>query len=230
MTKIMLCTPSYNHEFNVNYVVSLFRTIQALSAMEIDLRWLPICGHALLPLARNYLAAEFVSDPSYTHLLWIDADMSWRPEDVLRLLQHDLDFVSGACPEKKVEPSLAFITLPNVTADPQTRLLEVDACGAAFLLTTRTVYLKMIEHYPERRLGKPENGYAPYSRVPVWNFFPLTQTDGAFASEDVGFCDAWRALGGRVYVDLGVQITHHGMFDYTVHPAMVASLFKRNAA
>ena len=35
------------------------------------------------------LAHNFMKDNSYTHMIFIDADVVWNPENVLMLLSHD---------------------------------------------------------------------------------------------------------------------------------------------
>ena len=50
--------------------------------------------------ARNIIAAHCLAHAAATHIMWIDADISWQAEDVLRLLAHDVDFVCGLYPIK----------------------------------------------------------------------------------------------------------------------------------
>ena len=43
-------------------------------------------GDSLVSRARNNLVAKAMSDPSVTHIFFIDSDISWDPVNVLKLL------------------------------------------------------------------------------------------------------------------------------------------------
>ena len=47
------------------------------------------------------ICSIFMDDESYTHLLFIDADIKWSPEHVIMLLEHDLECVIGVYPNKQ---------------------------------------------------------------------------------------------------------------------------------
>ena len=53
-------------------------------------------NESLVTRARNTFMAMFLQNPSYTHLLFIDADIGFIPQDVVKLLHRDKDIVTGA--------------------------------------------------------------------------------------------------------------------------------------
>jgi hypothetical protein len=52
----------------------------------------------------------------------------------------------------------------------------------------------------------------------LWNFFPVGMVDGDLVGEDHGFCQRWRSIGGRVWVDPAIQLAHIGHHIYTRRP------------
>ena len=66
---------------------------------------------------RRRTAAPFLARPELTHLLWIDADIGWPPDAVLRLLQYDLDLVCGLYRAKAAE--VRFDVVPIADAVPR---------------------------------------------------------------------------------------------------------------
>jgi hypothetical protein len=52
----------------------------------------------------------------------------------------------------------------------------------------------------------------------LWNFFPVGMVDGDLVGEDYGFCQRWRSIGGRVWVDPAIQLAHIGHHIYTGDP------------
>ena len=57
----------------------------------------------------------------------------------------------------------------------------------------------------------------------LYDFFPLGSYDGVFMSEDYAFCRRWREIGGRIWADLNIRLTHSGAHAYTGDPM---SLFR----
>ena len=64
---------------------------------------LAMLGHdSLITRSRNTLVTQFLSTPA-THMLFIDADISFDPQQVYDMLAFDEDFVAGMYPLKVID-------------------------------------------------------------------------------------------------------------------------------
>ena len=60
-------------------------------------------GDALITRARASLISQFLDDPDATHLLFIDADIGFEPEQVLRLIECGADMCAAVYPIKRID-------------------------------------------------------------------------------------------------------------------------------
>jgi hypothetical protein len=54
-----------------------------------------LAGDALITRARQNLVAHFLADPAATHLLFIDADIGFAPEQAFRLLDFGAEMTAA---------------------------------------------------------------------------------------------------------------------------------------
>ena len=74
---VLIGTPTYNRQVYTEYLNSLLGLLSAPINASFGLR-MPY--FSLIAFARNYLATVVLENESYTHLLFIDADMGFRPQ------------------------------------------------------------------------------------------------------------------------------------------------------
>src|SRR5581483_226743 len=103
-THLVIGTPCFGGLVASTYTTSLMRLQLACAQRgDIDLSVNLLSGDALIPRARQNIVAHFLSDPAATHLLFVDADITFGPEQVFRLLESGHPFVSGVYPTKRVD-------------------------------------------------------------------------------------------------------------------------------
>ncbi len=207
---IFIATPCLDGNVSAHYAASLVRTMTALQqrgwrAPHIDFE----IGNSLIADARNKLVARFLATDS-SDLVFIDADLSWSPDDLLRLVSFDVPFVAGVYQRKsrtKIDFAVKFGSVIGMDAQ---RLMAVERVGTGFMRLRRDCLDKMLAAHPGLRLENPKD---PADT----NFFALFDTsvvDGQFVGEDFTFCDRWRALGGQVHIDPAMNFGHHGAAVY----------------
>jgi hypothetical protein len=188
----------------------------ALSIMRAD-RELPFPhaiqltrGDSLVSRARNRLAADFMESVDCTHLLFIDSDVVFEPEHIVRLLSHDEAIVGGLY---ALKTGAFHWCVDGILKPRQDGLVEVRHTGAGFMAVKREVFERMIEAFG------PEIGYTAYDceggrtehdffRVGV--FHEQENKVSRLYSEDWGFCERARELGYKIYVDPKIALKHIG--------------------
>src|SRR6202034_4646602 len=73
------------------YAVSLLKLQKAFTQRGWHINYLVQAGDALVTRARQTIVSHFLENPSATHLLFIDADIGFEPDQVLRLLESGAD-------------------------------------------------------------------------------------------------------------------------------------------
>ena len=212
-----VATPNYGGMLSSIYVRSLLGLVNAAWTHGFAMQTRFLDGDSLIPRARNRLVAEFMADPQWTHLFWIDADIGFAPDDALRLLLSGHDVVAGVYPMKTDEapPRFPVQLRPGARADLD-GFAEVDAAPTGFMLIARDVLVRMAAEMPELRYTPDPVPGSNEGSLPHHRFFDvLAEPDnGRYLSEDFAFCHRWRALGGRVMADTTSNLTHHGTRNY----------------
>ena len=201
-------------------MMSIFRLIEHVKKKNISATFYPIFWESLISRARNASAAEFLSG-DHTHLLFIDADISFEPTDVDKLLEADKDVVCSPYPKKYIKyesakggKELVDFAVSGKFAKISDNLYEIESVATGFLLIKRNVFQQMILKYPKIEYINDIDGYGQGRKM--WNFFnvgvnPLNKN---YDSEDWGFCTAWRNIGGKVYARSDISLGHWGWHQF----------------
>ena len=100
---IIILTPCYNSSMYVTYTESLLQTMFMCKDLGITATVHFCRNDSLVSRARNNLIAKAMNIPTATHFLFIDADITWSPFDILKLLVADKPIVGGIYPIKHYE-------------------------------------------------------------------------------------------------------------------------------
>lgn len=214
---VFIATPIARHPVR-QYTTSLSKTLILLQQLGIRSYVQHVIGNSNVPRARNELVAAFMAS-SFSHLLFVDDDMGWGANDVLRVLASEQDVVAGVGVKKSVCPDDNPDRWCMRTLDPPINqdamgAIEVEAVGTGFMRISRRVFEAMAREHPDwKRRGwatMPEESRAWY-----YQFFRFDPNDPEECSEDVAFCREWRRLGGQVWIDPTIKLLHVGEFEYT---------------
>jgi len=101
--KIMILTPCYGSQCYITYVTCLINTMTLFSSIGVEVCAEFCRNDSLVTRARNNLIAKAMHNKSVTHMLFIDADITWNPVDILKLVLADKNIVGGVYPIKNYE-------------------------------------------------------------------------------------------------------------------------------
>ncbi len=232
---LVVATPCFGGQISVTYAGSLFKLQSRVRAYDgFNLKVLFKDGDALITRARASLVAQFLDDPSATHLLFIDADIGFEPEQVIRLIECGADVCAAVYPIKRIDWNKVKTTIEQGRPDPAAAALnyvfevedpdavverggfiKVRYAGTGFLMIRRPVLELMCARYPEL---KYQRDHSLDAATPSANRFALFDcmigADGTYLSEDFAFCKRWTDLGGEIWADLGSRLDHVGPMTF----------------
>ena len=100
---VVVATPCFGGMVNQGYMLSVLKLLQLATGGEFELDVVLMGGDSLITRSRSVLVSRFLDNPRATHMMFIDADISFEPDQFLRLLRLDEDFVAGAYPLKQID-------------------------------------------------------------------------------------------------------------------------------
>lgn len=231
----VIMTPSHDGKVFLNYVNSMLNfTVQAERA-GMRLQVLTHQGESLVTRARNNCVAQFLANPQWTHLFWIDADIGFSAQAAFRLLLSGYDVAAGVYPLKRenwpdggvaagttqqqFEATFTRYTVNAQACETTSRVeLEVQPDGfmkmteapTGFMVIRRAVFERLMAGYPDLSYVPDSIGEADLGLH--YRFFdvmvdPQTRR---YLSEDYGFCRLWTGLGESIYIDANSNLSHQG--------------------
>jgi len=231
----VVVTPSHDGKFFQNYVASMLNfTVQAERA-GMRMQVLMHQGESLVTRARNNCVAQFLANPQWTHLFWIDADIGFSAQAAFRLLLSDYDIAAGVYPLKRenwpdggvaagttqqqFEATFTRYTVNAKASETTSQVeltihpdgfMEMTEAPTGFMVIKRAVFERLMASYPDLRYVPDSIGEADLGLH--YRFFdvmvdPQTRR---YLSEDYGFCRLWSGLGESIYIDANSNLTHQG--------------------
>src|SRR6202020_1831594 len=95
---VVVATPCYGGLVNQCYMLSVLKLLQRARDGEFDLDIVLLGGDSLITRSRSVLVSRFLDNPRATHLMFVDADIAFEPEQFLRLLRLHKAFAARAPP------------------------------------------------------------------------------------------------------------------------------------
>ena len=228
MPLLFVSTPCYGGICLQAYAESMLRLQRTCAMNGIQMMLDTTENESLVHRARNIAVARFCQKTQATHFLFIDADIHFDPESVVRLIKADHD-VSVACYPKKVvmwDQAEAEVKkgstkdLARISASlvmnfkyAKTQMIngfaEVLDGPTGFMMIKRDVFMKMFEKYPELNCVNDHQNKDLDTYVAVFDCMIDPETR-RYLSEDYAFCRRWQQMGGKIFADCMTTLGHVG--------------------
>jgi hypothetical protein len=223
-TRVHICMPCYGGMLTESTFMSYIKWSNTARQLGIDWTMETMTNESLISRARNTLTAKFLSNPDSTHLMFIDADIGWEPWHLLVMLNRDVDVIGGLYPMKSLPVKWCVNGFDGAEEGPD-GLQEVSKTGTGFLLIKRGVFEKLNAH-PATKPFMNDIGLPPELNPYMKTYFDTAVRENRYYSEDWTFCENWRDLGGKVWVDKRVLLRHTGtyVFDFQTQDKLYQDL------
>lgn len=187
----------------------------------ITLAMATIRNESLIHRARNRILADFMAS-SCSHLMFIDADIGFEARDVLRLVAHNRPFVGATYPKKdRTRYNPAFIPLPGPVFQREgDGLAEVMCLPGGFMMLQRDVVATLRGAFADEWYWHSDDGQEPRKIHDLTACF-IDKQSRTLWSEDYALCLRWRGLGGQVWMDPFISLTHNGTTTFEGDPRTI---------
>lgn len=218
--RIRVAVPVYDGKLHVKFVLGLLTEQAVAHGLGDALEFSFLSGNAGIVAARNQLAHEFMQSDD-DKLIFLDADVTFEPGEIVKIAKRPEDLVGGAYRHKQNQETYPVMWMP----DPDLKglqsggngLLEVLAVPTGFMSISRKVFESFQKKWPERLQSHFDHVSYTYFQMPFHN--------GTQYGEDFYFCKEWRDLGGKVFLDPEIKLTHWG-FDPTPYAGHIGNWLK----
>lgn len=212
-THIHFATPCYGGNIMEGCFGSYMRFAMMAMKYGINFSVDTMVNESLITRGRNNLVAKFLANEAATHLMWVDADIKWDAESILRMALYNAPVVCGLYPMKGMPIRYVLNSLPGGRRIGS--LLEVSTSGTGFMLIKREVIEKLIEAMPETKYKDSLNLGAQYEPHMYALFDTMIDENGHYLSEDWTFCKLVREkLKMPIWVDTDIKLDHAGTYVF----------------
>lgn len=210
---IHFCTPCYGGNIMEPCFGSYMRFSMLAMKYGINFSVDTMVNESLITRGRNNLVAKFLANEKATHLMWIDADIKFDPEAVLRMALYNAGVVCGLYPMKGLPIRYVLNSMPG--GRKVGPLLEVSTSGTGFMLIKREVITQLIDKMPELKYKDSLNLGAQYEPHMYALFDTMIDENGHYLSEDWTFCKRVREkLNIPIWVDTDIKLDHTGTYTF----------------
>jgi len=236
---ILICTPCYNNQLFLGYHRSMLKLVNLFTQINLRYEIMDLGQESLITRARNGMLSKFIADENYTHLIFIDADITFDALDILKLLAYNKPIVGGIYPKKAInfdklkkyilENPDSSNVLPhaldynlNVVLNKENNepicegnLIQVHDLATGFMLFNRSVVDALIYKFPNLQYHNNCVGYdLKNNKDCFYTFFNAEVVDNIYLSEDYYFCHLVKKSGIKIFCDPYIKLTHSGNIDY----------------
>ena len=117
--KLFIATPMYGGMNHGLYMKSCLDLQTVMMKYNIEVKFSFLFNESLITRARNYLADEFLRS-EYTHMMFIDSDIHFDPNDIIALMALDKDVIGAPYPKKSINwGNIASAARKHPNLDPK---------------------------------------------------------------------------------------------------------------
>ncbi len=233
MVKLFLSTPCYGGLCLEKYMKSIVNLQMLLMREGVQLMLDTTENESLVHRARNVSIGRFMQKTDADYFMFIDADVEFDAQSVLRLLRSGHEVSVAVYPKKVVmwdqareavengdERNMALLSsslVANIGATKRSVVngfVEVLDGPTGFMMISREALTKMHEHYPELNC-KNDHQNRDFDEYCALFDCMIDPESRRYLSEDYAFCRRWQQMGGKIYADCNTTLGHVGNLPFS---------------
>ncbi len=210
--KLFIGLPAYDFKVGVKLAIALAEFCVKAQKHGIQIEISNVSGCSVVSRVRNIIADQFL-DSGSDHLMMIDSDMTFKADDIFRLLawNQTKPIVAGIGAARKTEK--VFFSMMDEDENGQITIdkmgcVRAKRVGTGFMMVRRDVFECLRDNHPEW-VYMDQN-----SDKKLHAFFDFQCTPEGYIGEDYTFCDRARAHGFTVWADPTIKLGHMGMHEF----------------
>jgi len=237
--KLFVATPMYGGMCSGMYTSGIMQLVGTCGQNGIQMYYSFMMNESLITRARNSMAYDFLESDA-THMMFIDADISFNPSDIPKMVAANVDIICGLYPKKEInwvevaeavkrgvppqdlaKHTGAFVVnLPHGTETAQGKVdepMEIANGGTGFMLIKREVFEKLAPTVPSYT-NDMYHAVDTVRKIKIIKEFFATSIDeesNRLLSEDYHFCKIAREAGFKVYAAPWASFGHMGSYTFS---------------
>lgn len=210
---LIIATPG--HSMLSGYVRSLIHTMDVLRSKGISVAWSSEYSSHVADARELTLNGDNQNDPretrpfkgqiTYDKILWIDSDIIFTPEDVIKAYESPFDVVTGAymlaSGEVVVYQELFGRPFSIDEIKNMKEPMKVFGAGMGFFCMKSGIFEKMTRPW--------------FQSVPGTTIFEGQEFTFPIMGEDLSLCKRINDLGFEIWLDPSIKLVHHKTFKLT---------------
>lgn len=239
VAKLFVATPMYGGMCTGMYASAVMQLVGVCGQNQMLMYFSFMMNESLITRARNSLAYDFLETDA-THLMFIDADIAFNPNDIPRMVHADKDIICGIYPKKEINwisvseavkkgvppEQLQHYTgafVVNLAPGEESKKgdinspIEIANGGTGFMLIKRKVFEDMLDKVP----SYTNDMYHAVDKVRkpkiIKEFFAtsIDEESNRLLSEDYHFCKLARQHGFKVWCAPWASFSHTGSYNFS---------------
>jgi len=203
---ILIGMPCYGGIVSDKTSLSLFNLGKALVRRNIDHGILVTANESLITKGRSTIANYFLYNTNFDYLFFLDSDIGFDANDVIKMYDYNLDMVSGPYPMKSIPLKWNYtISNPRKSNPP---LITIDRIGIGFTLIHRKVFQRIIDKFGNNLKYIPSTSEIK-SNI-AYHFFSELYHENTFLPEDLSFFERAKQTDTTAWMDTSVKLVHVG--------------------
>jgi hypothetical protein len=238
--KILVATPMYGGLCNGSYALGLLNMPGVFANAGISMMYTYMMNESLITRARNSLAHDFMNTDA-THLMFIDADIGFNPQDIIPMVHADKDIICGMYPKKEINwiqveaavkagvptdklrdhTGIFVVNAVNYESEIAANIsdiVEIANGGTGFMLIKREVFAGLADKVPEyiNDMFAVTDDHTEKKVIKEYFATSIDTTSGnRLLSEDYHFCKIAREAGYKIWAAPWAQLSHTGSYVFS---------------